>query len=263
MKHRRISEKLVLIRKPFHLLTSHRHYQAAAASVVFLAVTATTGALPDPGPAPTSGHKSASLVVADTVPADVSAPGTADSQSPPAPQTPTAAAPPPASKVLRYEYQAQPNYYWCGPASTRIALTARGKNPSQGYIAGKLGTTVNGTDSAKDTTRALNQLGDTDFYRTREIPGSSATPAEMDRLQADVVRAISNGYPVVANVVGAASDAAGGWHAYEGGHYVAIVGYKDEGRRVKVADPANVNISSYWVTTITMANWMAQRGYSA
>jgi hypothetical protein len=271
MKHRRIHEQYYLIQKAFRRLASHRPYLIAVASAAFLAVTATTGVLLDQTPAPTAGHGSSTLIFADAMRADVVPPDTPRSESSPAAGTPAqpaaaqppGAAPPPSSKVLDYEYQSQPNFYWCGPAATRIALTARGKNPAQDYIAKKLGTTVNGTNSANDTTRALNSLGDTDFYHTREIPGRSASPAEMDRLQADVVRAISNGYPVVANVVGAATDTAGGWHGYDGGHYVAIVGYEDDGRTVKVADPANPNVSSYWVTTIDMANWMARRGYSA
>lgn len=273
MKHRRIRQPYALIRKPFRLLASRRPYQVAAASAAFLAVTAATGTLLNQTPAPAAGHRSSNLVVADAMRADGGSPDTAPAESSPTPATPAqaptaqppAAAPPaPSSKVLDYEFQAQPNFYYCGPAATRIALTARGKIPGQDYIARKLGTTVNGTNSAEDTTRELNRLGDTDFYRTREIPGPSATPAQMDRLQADVVRAISSGYPVVANVVGGATDTAGGWHAYDGGHYMTVVGYKDHGRVVKVADPANINgQSEYWVTTIKMANWMAQRGYSA
>ena len=268
MTYHHILEQISSLRKAVRPLTSRRYHQVALASVVFLAITATTGVVSEQDTTPADGRGSASLTAADTAPApaDGSVPQSAEASSPSAPpvESPPVAAPPrPSSKLLDYEYQTQPNYYWCGPAATRIALTARGKNPSQGYIAGKLRTTVNGTDSAKDTTRALNQLGDTDFYRTREIRGRSATPAEMDRLQADVVRAVSDGFPVVANIVGGASDTAGRWHAYDGGHYVTIVGYRDHGRTVKVADPANASVSSYWVTTITMANWIAQRGYSA
>ena len=270
MKHRRSRDQYALIQRPLRLLASHRSYQVAVASAAFLAVTATTGALLNQTTAPAAGHGSSTLVAADAMRAAETSPDTPLSESAPtatapaqlAAQPPAAAPAPPSSKVLDYEYQAQPNFYWCGPAATRIALTARGKNPAQDYLAGKLGTTVNGTNSAEDTTRVLNSAGDTDFYRTREIPGSSATPTEMDRLQADVVRAITNGYPVVVNVVGGATDTAGGWHAYDGGHYMTVVGYTDDGRTVKVADPANANVSSYWVTTINMANWMAQRGYS-
>ncbi|MFK3982453.1 C39 family peptidase [Micromonospora sp. NPDC050397] len=170
---------------------------------------------------------------------------------------------PPAAKTLDYDYEAQINGWYCGPAATRIALTARDKTPSQDAVASALGTTMNGTNSADDTTRGLNSLAKTNFYSSTFIPGTPS-PAQMDRLQADVVHAISSGYAVVANIVGSATDVDGGWHAYDGGHYLTVVGYRDNGRTVQIADPAFVNgVSSYWMSTIDLANWMASRGYSA
>ncbi|MFC6019328.1 C39 family peptidase [Plantactinospora solaniradicis] len=169
----------------------------------------------------------------------------------------------PTAKELSVDYQAQPNFYYCGPAATRIALTASGQAPSQDDLAARLGTDVNGTDSAEDTTRVLNSLGRTDFYRTRSIPENTATPEEMDRLQADVTRAVAREHPVVVNVIGTAVDTEGVAHSYDGGHYLTVVGYQDEGRMVKIADPADVNgDSSYWMSTINLANWAASRGYS-
>jgi hypothetical protein len=169
----------------------------------------------------------------------------------------------PPAKELSVDYQAQPNFYYCGPAATRIALSAAGQAPSQDDLAAQLGTTVNGTDSAEDTTRVLNSLGKTDFYRTRSIPESTATPTEMDRLQADVTRAVAREHPVVVNVIGTGVDTEGVSHSYDGGHYLTVVGYQDEGRTVKIADPADVNgDSSYRMSTINLANWAASRGYS-
>jgi hypothetical protein len=171
---------------------------------------------------------------------------------------------PPASKQLDYTFQAQTTYYYCGPAATRIALTVRDAPLSQDELARRLGTTVNGTNSAADTTRVLNSVTGSDFYRTVAIPGQSATPAQIDRLQADVVRAISKGYAVVANIAGSATDTAGGWHSYPGGHYLTVVGYRDGGRTVKIADPAIPGADShYWMTTTSLAHWIATRGYSA
>ncbi|MEE6263787.1 C39 family peptidase [Plantactinospora sonchi] len=169
----------------------------------------------------------------------------------------------PPARELTVEYQAQPNFYYCGPAATRIALTAQGPAPSQDEIANQLGTTVNGTDSAEDTTRVLNSVGDTDFYRTRSIPEQVATPAETDRLRSDVTRAVATDHPVVVNVIGTATDTTGAPHSYDGGHYLTVVGYRDDGRTVKIADPADVNgASSYWMSTTNLANWAATRGYS-
>ncbi|WP_436498099.1 C39 family peptidase [Actinokineospora sp. HUAS TT18] len=167
-------------------------------------------------------------------------------------------------RVLNYQFQWQENYYFCGPAATRIALTARGKYFTQSYIAGRLGTTTAGTSSAADTTRVLNNLGATGFYETKWIPGQSATQAEINRLQWDVVYDIDRNYPIVANVVGSAMDTDGDWHTYSGGHYLVIVGYSNNGWTVKVADSADANgFGWYWMDTTRMAHWIAARGYSA
>lgn len=264
-------------------------YRVSVVSAAVLAVGLTTGILLIQGHESALGDTS-TVAVAEklggqaageiapslTVPTpDAPAPVATSASPSPAPSTPpatTKAAPtptkavkkaPPTSKVLDYDYEAQINGWYCGPAATRIALTARDRTPSQDEVASALGTTMNGTNSADDTTRGLNSLAKTNFYQSTFIPGTPS-PAQMDRLQADVVHAISNGYAVVANIVGSATDVDGGWHAYDGGHYLTVVGYRDNGRTVQIADPAFVNgVSSYWMTTIDLANWMATRGYSA
>jgi hypothetical protein len=280
VKHRRIRARHRRIRAGRATLTARSATRVAAASAAFLAIAATAGALLDPADQPRAAGERFPVAAAEAALADIGAgpaPAAAeakpsepaetadpDTAPKPEPAKPAATKPaPPASKVLEYSYEGQPNAYWCGPAATRIALTARDLAPSQEDLAGRLGTTFNGTKSANDTTRVLNDLLKTDFYRTREIPGPDATPAEMDRLQADAVHAISNGYAIVSNVVGGAPLTDGRWLDWPGGHYVTIVGYDDEGRLLKIADPANPSVSSYWITTINMANWMGTRGYSA
>jgi hypothetical protein len=176
---------------------------------------------------------------------------------------PPAAAEP--SNVLAYDFQWQQNGYYCGPAATRIALTARGYyDYSQDYIASQLHTTTDGTNSADDTTRVLNALGNTGFYESKWIPGDSATQEEIDRLQWDIVYDIDRGYPIVANIVGSAMDTDGDWHTYSGGHYLTVVGYSDDGWTAKIADPADANgYGWYWMSTVLLAHWIAARGYSA
>jgi hypothetical protein len=170
----------------------------------------------------------------------------------------------PASKSVSYQFQWQQTGYWCGPAATRIALTGRGYYYSQSYIAGQLGTTVNGTNSAYDTTRVLNSLGRTRFYETKMIPGNMATNSEISRLKSDILYDIPRGYILVANVVGTAVDTDGDAHSYRGGHYIAIVGYKDNGNTVKIADTADANgYGWYWISVTRLAHWIAMRGYSA
>ncbi|MEV1142768.1 C39 family peptidase [Micromonospora sp. NPDC049799] len=166
-----------------------------------------------------------------------------------------------AERMVGIEYQAQPNFFYCGPAATRIALTAQGKTLSQDELAAKLGTTEAGTDSALDTTRVLNELTGAG-YETREIPGPVAKPEEVDRLRADVLDALDAGRPVVANIKGTAVDTDGAPHSYEGGHYLTLVGYRDGGDLIRIADPA-APVGEYWMTLEKVANWIAERGYSA
>ncbi|WP_433389408.1 C39 family peptidase [Micromonospora sp. KLBMP9576] len=166
-----------------------------------------------------------------------------------------------AERVVGIEYQAQPNFYYCGPAATRIALSALGKALPQDEVARKLGTTEAGTDSALDTTRVLNELTG-GRYRTTEIPDPVAKPEQVDRLRSDVLAALDEGRPVVANIRGTAVDTAGSPHSYEGGHYLTLVGYRDGGDLFRVADPAAPQ-AEYWMTLEKVANWIAERGYSS
>jgi hypothetical protein len=213
-----------------------RHSSTTDASAT-LAVANVAKEATHPAPGPSSPAPAAA-------PASPAAPAPAAPVS--APAKPKIVAPP-AAKTLDFNYQLQINGYYCGPAATRIAASTRIDPPSQDAIAAKLGTTYNGTN----------------FYQATFIPGV-ATPAEMDRLQADVVHAISNGYGVVANIVGDAQDMAGGYHSYGGGHYISVIGYSDSGRKVRIADPADMSgDGTYWMTTIALANWMQSRGYAA
>ncbi|MEV0425427.1 C39 family peptidase [Micromonospora sp. NPDC050495] len=160
-----------------------------------------------------------------------------------------------------YEYQAQPNFYYCGPASTRIALSAEGKEISQDELAAKLGTTENGTDSAIDVTRVLNEYTG-GKYKTTEIRDDVATREQVERLRADIKAAVDADRPVVANILGGALDIDGVEHSYPG-HYLTVVEYKDDGNTVLIADPASPNEPTYWMDVTQLANWIAGRGYSS
>lgn len=169
-----------------------------------------------------------------------------------------------AAKTVAYDFKLQPNYYYCGPAATRIALTAHNKVLSQDQVASLLGTTTDGTNSAVDITRVLNSQVGSGRYHTTEISGQKPTSAQMDKLQADIVRSLSQGDPVVANIAGTVTDTAGESHSYEGGHYLTVVGYTDQGRVATIADPADtVGSPSYQLSTIDLAQWIATRGYSS
>ncbi|MEU5671893.1 C39 family peptidase [Micromonospora sp. NPDC047753] len=274
------------LQRQLRRLATERPYQIVAASAAALAIATTTGALLTTADDAPAGQRTATTVA--EMRSDVAASrGEARDASPSASAAPTTAAPatsaaspaakaksnpdltrkptppkPPATKVLDYDYEAQNTYYNCGPAATRNALSAAGIDRTQEELGAELGTTEMGTNSAEDTTRVLNAEVKGSPYRTRMFPGAPS-PAQMDRLQADVVKAVTDGRGVVANVVGDAVDTNGGWHSYGGGHYIAVVGYKDNGRTVRIADSANPADPSYWITTIDLANWITSRGYSA
>ncbi|MEO3776421.1 C39 family peptidase [Micromonospora sp. B11E3] len=271
------------LKQQLRRLAARRPYRIVAGSAAALLLASGTGALlanGDDAPAP----RQATTAVAEIAPrldgaatrgqaravTDApSATSTAPNPDLTATAAPTrseskpAAPKPPSSKALDYDYQAQTTYYNCGPAAVRNALSATGIASDQDTLGVKLGTTEMGTNSAEDTTRVLNQMVKGSPYKTRMIPGNAATPAQMDQLQADVVRAISAGRGVVVNIAGSATDVDGGWHSFPGGHYIAVVGYEDQGRTVRIADSANPAVPSYWISTIALANWAATRGYSA
>ncbi len=185
-------------------------------------------------------------------------------QPAPVPAKPAPAVPVvPDTKGLPFSYERQTTYYYCGPASTRIAASAIGKIFSQDAMAQQLGTTESGTNSAADVTRVLNSLVGGSVYHTTEIPGQ-AGPAQVAQLRTDIVRAISGNRAAVANIVGVETDTTGQVHDYSGGHYVAIVGYGANGNGIMIADPADpVGDGTYWVSADTLANWMSTRGYSS
>ncbi|MBC8988650.1 MULTISPECIES: C39 family peptidase [Micromonospora] len=164
-------------------------------------------------------------------------------------------------RTADYEYQAQPNFFYCGPASARIALSAEGKDVSQDELAAKLGTTQNGTDSAIDITRVLNEYTG-GKYRTTEIRDDVATPEQVARLRADIRTAVDDDRPVVANILGGARDIDGVEHSYPG-HYLTVVRYEGDADTVLIADPARPDTPTYWMDVTELANWIAGRGYSS
>ncbi|MFI1197665.1 phytochelatin synthase, partial [Micromonospora sp. NPDC020750] len=45
-------------------------------------------------------------------------------------------------------------------------------------------------------------------------------------------------------------------------HYISVVGYRDNGHVVKIADSANPAQASYDITVDNLADWIATRGYA-
>jgi hypothetical protein len=198
----------------------------------------------------------------------VASPATAAHADPAAPVAPAVAAgqaPAPAvNAMLPHQTALQPNFFYCGPAATRAALSAHGQTPSFDQMAAELGTTTNGTQSAHEVTRVLNAHLGAGRYKTVEIPGRKASPEQVAALQRDVVTAAARGDAVVANIAGTVTDTAGEVHSYEGGHYIAVIAYTNGGSTVRISDSADtVGVPEYDLPVGTLANWIASRGYAA
>lgn len=185
---------------------------------------------------------------------------------PPATQPPAA----PTKKVLDATWFGQETYYWCGPGSTRIALSTRLQNPpSQTSIASMLGTTTNGTDHIGLVANVLNAQFAGAGYKSRSIT-EPPTKAQRDLLKQDILARIGSGFPIVANVIS-------GWRppGYPGGtiyHYVAVIGFDDGGDKVLIGDPAaeghgggaswNGVPRTYWISLFDLGTWIGGKGYT-
>ncbi|MFI7305459.1 C39 family peptidase [Micromonospora aurantiaca] len=165
-------------------------------------------------------------------------------------------------RELDVRYEAQPNFYFCGPAAARNALSVQGKNIDVHAMAEEMGTTEDGTNSINDITPVLNKETGKDVYKSTEIPVDKAGD-KVEKLRADVVRTVDDGRAVVANIAGTATDTDGNAHSFEGGHYISVVGYRDGGKVVTIADSANPNQASYRMDVDALAHWIASRGYSS
>ena len=166
-------------------------------------------------------------------------------------------------RELGVRYEAQPNFYYCGPAAARNALSVQGKNIDVDAMAKQMGTTEAGTDSVNDIAPVLNKETGKDAYRPVEIREPKADDKQTDTLRTDVVKTVDEGHAVVANIAGTATDTDGTTHSFEGGHYISVVGYRDNGNTVTIADSADPDQASYRMSVDNLADWIATRGYTS
>ncbi|WP_433124671.1 C39 family peptidase [Micromonospora sp. CA-240977] len=185
----------------------------------------------------------------------------AASEAKPATQTQTDRKPS-GERQLGVRYEAQPNFYYCGPAATRNALSVQGKNINVDDMAKEMGTTEAGTNSINDITPVLNKETGKNAYHSVEISNPNADDKQTDTLRADIVKTVDDGRAVVANIAGTSTDTDGNTHSYEGGHYISVVGYRDNGTTVTIADSADPNTASYQISIEHLADWIATRGYA-
>jgi len=188
----------------------------------------------------------------------------AQAAEPVIPNVPANAATAPAqAQIADYDGALQPNGYYCGPAATRIALSAHGQPPTFDALATELGTTREGTKSIDDLTRVLNEHTG-GRYASVKFDSATVSDEQTDKLRADIMAAINDGDPVVANIVGQVTDTKGEKHRYAGGHYLTITGYSDNGHTVHITDPADRKGSNeYQLPIDTLAQWIATRGYTS
>ncbi|WFF04918.1 C39 family peptidase [Micromonospora sp. WMMD1076] len=166
-------------------------------------------------------------------------------------------------RELDVRYEAQPNFYFCGPAAARNALSVQGKNIDVHAMAREMGTTEAGTNSINDITPVLNkETGASNAYKSVEISTPKADDKQTDTLRTDVVKTVDAGRAVVANIAGTATDTDGTTHSFEGGHYISVIGYRDNGNTVTIADSADPTTATYRMTIDNLADWIATRGYS-
>ena len=167
--------------------------------------------------------------------------------------------------TLTVDYQVQETGYWCGPAATRIALSARIDPPSQTDLAAQLGTTENGTDDISQVTSVLGaNLGD-GWYETKYMRDDPPTQAQKDLLWNDIVLDIDNNYPIVANIVAPPGNQPPGYPSDQTiYHYFTVIGYDDAERTVLIADPASFGGNQiYWLSFDQLASLIPPKGYSA
>ena len=160
------------------------------------------------------------------------------------------------------DFQYQETGYWCGPAATRHALSARGVSVSQQQMANELPTSTNGTDWIGQVTRVLtNYVG---WYETKEMPNDPPTQGQRDLLWNDVKLDLDKGYALVANIVAPASNHPPGYPNYTIYHYFAVIGYNPDNQDVLIADSAGfAPTATYWLSFNQLATLIPPKGYSA
>jgi Peptidase_C39 like family len=235
---------------------------AAAPGHTVLGATATPTKNADATAKAGEAAKPADATKADATKAETKKAGTKKAETEKA-ETKKAEPAAPAKLELYYQYGVQTTPWYCGPAATRMALSARGIYPSQDDLAGRLGTTVNGTNSSADIARVLNAMTKSSQYQATSVPSKSVTKQQVEKLRSDIVDAVRHGYPVVMNIAGSATDLGGATRSFPGGHYITVVGYGDNGTRAKIGDSANPLSPSYWIATSELAQWAGTRGYAA
>lgn len=174
--------------------------------------------------------------------------------------------------VLNYDRTIAPQetYYWCGPASTQMILNSRGIVRSEADLAREIGTTTRGTDYVGLIEKVLDRYDPEAGYTSVYLERDPATPEQREALWQHIVRSIKGGRGVSTNIVAPPSNYPRGVKgspnpSYGGGtvyHYVAVMGFSDEGGRfVWIAD-SGFRPFGYWITFDQLATLIPPKGYA-
>lgn len=169
-------------------------------------------------------------------------------------------------RVLATTWQQQINGYYCGPASARIAISARTSSlPSQSTLASQLGTTSSGTNFSAMAPVLSNRVPGA-VYRSQWLNAGDTSAAYTTALWDRATKNIDDGFVTVCD-----------WVIYPGGypkwggntskmwHYVAIDGYDTRYRTLRICDPFAGRVAAvkprYWVPVQRVTELCAERGY--
>lgn len=156
----------------------------------------------------------------------------------------------------------QETSWWCGPASTQLALYASGAGViSQSAIASTEGAQTHGTNDISDVVKALNGYLHDNYYVVKGDNGA----VDVSTLVYGIDVNIRKNHAMVANGWSQITDVNGTSHPYSGGHYVAIVGYENFGNIAVIADPSGPTKGGvYKVTATELARWINynNKGYT-
>lgn len=166
--------------------------------------------------------------------------------------------------TVKIDFEYQVTGWWCGPASTRIALSARGIIVSQQQMADELGTTQNGTDDISLVTKVLNNHLSPQWYENKYMPNDPPSVTQKNLLWQDITTDTDKGYVIVANIVAPANNHPPRYPNQTIYHYLTIVEYNSDTRKILVADPAGFAGSpTYTLSFDQMATLIPPKGYSA
>lgn len=177
-----------------------------------------------------------------------------------------------AEKVLQYKRDliTQDTFYNCGPASVQtIVGAATGNYPAESTLGKKLGTSTRGTDYIGQFPRVLNEYMPGKYVH-RDLPGYPDEKGK-NTVWEHFTSSIDAGYGVVVNIVAPPSNYPKAVAPstisprYTGGvvyHYIAAMGYRDDGqRKIWIAD-SGFSPYGYWISFDQLCTLIVPKGYA-